>query len=184
MSGNLRNSDLVMWDRQTESWWQQLTGEGIVGAYAGYLLDLVPAQIVSWGDFKSAFPNADVLSRETGYIRAYGSNPYSGYDQVDQWPFLFKGLPDERLLPMERVAALMLDGQPLAFPFMALEEERVVNYSAGERSIVVLFQSGHRLGAGPATHRGVAGRRLDRRVRGGVGRAYADLHRWRRRLRG
>ena len=142
VSGNLRNSDLVMWDRQTESWWQQLTGEGIVGAYAGYLLDLVPAQIVSWGDFKTAFPNADVLSRETGYIRSYGSNPYSGYDQVDQWPFLFKGLPDERLLPMERVAALMLDGQPLAFPFMALEEERVVNYTAGERSIVVLFQPG------------------------------------------
>ncbi len=142
VSGNLRHSDLVMWDRQTESWWQQLTGEGIVGAYAGYQLDLVPAQIVSWGDFKAAFPDADVLSRETGYIRSYGNNPYYGYDQVDQWPFLFKGLPDDRLLPMERVAALVLDGQPLAFPFMALEEERVVNYSAEERSIVVLFQTG------------------------------------------
>ena len=142
VSGNLRHSDLVMWDRQTESWWQQLTGEGIVGAYAGYQLDLAPAQIVSWGDFKAAFPDADVLSRNTGHTRRYGSNPYYGYDRVDQSPFLFDGEPDGRLLPMERVAALVLDGQPLAFPFMELEEERVVNYQAGERSIVVLFRLG------------------------------------------
>ena len=142
VSGNLRHSDLVMWDRQTESWWQQLTGEGIVGAYAGYQLDLVPAQIVSWGNFKAAFPDADVLSRDTGHARDYGRNPYYGYDRVDQSPFLFKGRPDDRLLPMERVAALVLGGQPLAFPFMTLEEERVVNYATGERNIVVLFQPG------------------------------------------
>ena len=142
VSGNLRNSDLVMWDRQTESWWQQLTGEGIVGAYAGYRLALLPAQIVSWGDFKGAFPDAGVLSRETGHRRDYGRNPYYGYDRVDQSPFLFDGRPDGRLLPMERVAALMLDGQPLAFPFMTLERERAVNYQAKGRRITVLFQPG------------------------------------------
>ena len=113
-----------------------------MGAYAGYQLELVPAQIVSWGDFKAAFSDADVLSRETGYTRAYGSNPYYGYDRVDQSPFLFDGEPDGRLLPMERVAALELDGQPLAFLFTTLEEERVVNYPVGERNIVVLFQPG------------------------------------------
>ncbi len=142
VSGNLRHSDLVMWDRQTESWWQQLTGEGIVGAYAGYQLELLPAQIVSWRDFKAAFPDADVLSRDTGYQRNYGRNPYSGYDRADQSPFLFQGSPDERLLPMERVAALVLDGQPLAFPFLTLEGERAVNYTADGRDIVVLFQPG------------------------------------------
>jgi hypothetical protein len=142
VSGNLRHSDLVMWDRQTESWWQQLTGEGIVGAYAGYQLDLLPAQLVSWRDFKAAFPDADVLSRDTGHNRDYGRNPYSSYDRADQSPFLFKGRPDERLLPMERVAALLLDGQPLAFPFLLLEEERAVNYPADGRDIVVLFQPG------------------------------------------
>ena len=142
VSGNLRNSDLVMWDRQTESWWQQLTGEGIVGVYAGYQLTLVPAQIVSWEDFKGAFPGANVLSRDTGHSREYGRNPYYGYDRVDQSPFLFKGEPDGRLLPMERVAALMLDGQPVAFPFMALEREKVVNYSLNGRDLVVLFQPG------------------------------------------
>ena len=142
VSGNLRNSDLVMWDRQTESWWQQLTGDGIVGAYAGYSLELVPAQLVSWSDFKKAFPEADVLSRDTGFLRRYGQNPYSGYDRADQSPFLFRGRPDERLLPMERVVALELDGQPLAFPFLELEEERVVHYPADQPTIVVLFQPG------------------------------------------
>ena len=142
VSGNLRNSDLVMWDRQTESWWQQLTGEGIVGAYAGYQLDFVPAQIVSWGDFKAAFPGSDVLSRDTGYQRSYGRNPYSGYDRADQSPFLFKGRPDDRLLPMERVVALELDGRQFAFPYMALEREPAVNHSVNGRDIVVLFQPG------------------------------------------
>ncbi len=142
VSGNLRNSDLVMWDRQSESWWQQLTGEGIVGAYAGYQLVFVPAQIVSWGDFKTAFPGADVLSRDTGYRRDYGRNPYAGYDRADQSPFLFRGELDDRLLPMERVAALELDGQHLAFPFRELEQEPVVNYSVNGRDIVVLFQAG------------------------------------------
>ncbi len=142
VSGNLRNSDLVMWDRQTESWWQQLTGEGIVGFYAGYQLELLAAQIVSWGDFKETFPTADVLSRKTGHSREYGRNPYGGYDRADQSPFLFRGELDDRLLPMERVAALELDGQPLAFPFRTLEQERAVNYSANGRDIVVLFQPG------------------------------------------
>ena len=142
VSGKLRHSDLVMWDRQTESWWQQLTGEGIVGAYAGYQLEYVPAQIVSWGDFKSSFPEADVLSRDTGYGRSYGRNPYAGYDRVDQSPFLFRGDPDGRLLPMERVVALQIDGTRLAFPFLVLEEERVVHYELPGWDIVVLFQPG------------------------------------------
>ncbi len=142
VSGNLRNSDLVMWDRQTESWWQQLTGEGIVGAYAGYQLDFVPAQLVSWGDFKSSFPDADVLSRDTGYQRSYGRNPYAGYDRADQSPFLFKGSPDDRLLPMERVVTLEIDGRQFAFPYEVLEQERVVHYEVPGWDIVVLFQPG------------------------------------------
>lgn len=142
VSGNLRHSDLVMWDRQTESWWQQLTGEGVVGAYAGYQLGLLPAQIVSWRDFKAAFPQGDALSRDTGYVKDYGRNPYAGYDRVDQSPFLFDGEPDGRRLPMERVAALFVDGQPLAFPFAALERERAVNYAVNGRDIVALFQPG------------------------------------------
>lgn len=90
-TGNLRHSDLVMYDRQTESWWQQAIGEGIVGEYTGRRLTFLPAQIVSLSDFEATYPAGRVLSRETGYRRDYGRNPYVGYDRVDQRPFLFSG---------------------------------------------------------------------------------------------
>ena len=107
-SGKLRNSDLIMWDRQTETWWQQFTGEGIVGELAGKTLTILPASIVSFADFKSANPDGTVLSIDTGFSRAYGRNPYAGYDRADQPPFLFDGPLDGRLLPKERVATVTL----------------------------------------------------------------------------
>ena len=142
VSGLLRNSDLIMWDRQTESWWQQLTGAGIVGRMAGYQLDLLPAAIIAWGDFKRLYPDSAVLSRDTGHRRDYGRNPYGGYDRADEPPFLFQGELDGRLLPKERVAAVTLDGQSIAFPFTALERERAVNYRLGDTAIAVFFAPG------------------------------------------
>jgi len=144
VSGKLRNSDLIMWDRQTESWWQQLTGAGIVGELTGQQLRLLPSSIVAWQDFKAAYPDAAVLSRDTGYRRNYGSNPYVGYDRVDQPPFLFFGRQDDRLLPMERVAALTVGDAAAAFPFALLEREGVVHYRVGGQDLAVFFQPGAR----------------------------------------
>ena len=142
VSGKLRNSDLIMWDRQTQSWWQQFTGEGIIGVLAGKQLATIPASIISWKDFRDAKPDGLVLSRDTGYTKPYGSNPYAGYDRVDQPPFLFDGNPDGRLLPMERVAAVTLDNIDIAFPFTILQEERVVHYGSDDKSIVIFFVDG------------------------------------------
>ena len=144
VSGNLRNSDLIMWDRQTQSWWQQLTGEAIVGQLTGQHLAILPATIVAWQDFKETYPGAQVLSRDTGHSRNYGSNPYVGYDEVGQSPFLFFGKTDERLLPTERVAALTVGDEALAFPFSLLEAEKVVSYSASGQDMVVFFSPGAR----------------------------------------
>ena len=144
VSGKLRNSDLIMWDRQTESWWQQLTGAAIVGELTGQQLRLLPASIVAWQDFKAAYPDAAVLSRDTGYRRNYGSNPYVGYDRVDQPPFLFFGRQDDRLLPMERVAALTVGDAAAAFPFALLAKEGVVHYRVGGQDLAVFFQPGAR----------------------------------------
>ena len=141
-SGNLRNSDLIMWDRQTESWWQQFTGEAIVGELTGGVLDMLPASIISYESFKSAYPDGDVLSRETGHTRDYGSNPYGGYDKIDRPPFLYDGELDGRIQPKERVVAVTLNGVDIAFPFSVLEQERVVNYSQGDSSLAVFFQPG------------------------------------------
>lgn len=142
VSGNLRNSDLIMWDRQTESWWQQLTGEGIVGALAGGQLDFISAPIVAWEDFRAAHPNGLVLSRDTGYRRNYGSNPYAGYDRVDNPPFLYDGEDDDRLLPKERVAAVSLGDEQVAYPYAVLRERRVVNDTVAGSDIVVFHADG------------------------------------------
>ena len=141
-SGKLRNSDLIMWDRQTESWWQQFTGEGIVGELAGKRLTILPASIISFSDFRAANPDGAVLSRDTGFSRDYGRNPYAGYDRADQPPFLFDGDLDGRLLPKERVATLTIGQVDAAFPFSTLEEERVVNYTVNEKDLVVFFKFG------------------------------------------
>ncbi|MEE8465674.1 MAG: DUF3179 domain-containing protein, partial [Dehalococcoidia bacterium] len=93
VSGMLRFSDLVMYDRQTESWWQQATGEAIVGDLTGTMLEFIPSPIVSWADFKQAHPGRQVLSRDTGISRPYGRNPYTGYDTGR--PFLFRGPEDD-----------------------------------------------------------------------------------------
>ncbi|MGH2403427.1 MAG: DUF3179 domain-containing (seleno)protein, partial [bacterium] len=73
-TGMLRFSDLVMYDRQTESWWQQITGEAIVGVLTGKQLKFLPAQIVAWETFARTFPAGKVLSRNTGHVRPYGQN--------------------------------------------------------------------------------------------------------------
>lgn len=140
-TGNLRNSDLVMYDRQTFSWWQQFTGEAIVGDLTGTQLEFLPSQIVAWGDYKEAYPNGQVLSRETGHPRAYGSNPYAGYDSVNSNPFFpIPGGGDDRLLPMERVVAL--DEQEVAYPFSLLEEAKVVNDVVAGAPVVIFWKSG------------------------------------------
>jgi hypothetical protein len=141
-SGNLRNSDLVMWDDRTESWWQQITGEAIVGELTGSTLTMLPAQIVSFADFKAAFPNGLVLSRDTGFQRSYGSNPYTGYDNVNSSPFLFNGVADHRLPPMERVVTVELNSDDVAYPFDALMQRGVVADTVGATPIVVLWTAG------------------------------------------
>jgi len=98
-SGMLRNSDLSIWDGQTETWWQQLMGEGIIGQLAGHQLAFIPAQIISWDDFKANNPEGSVLASETGTGRRYGVNPYAGYDRVDNPPFLYDRVIEGRLLP-------------------------------------------------------------------------------------
>jgi hypothetical protein len=143
-TGNLRFSDLVMWDRQTESWWQQLTGEAIVGELTGRVLPPYPAQILGWSAFKAAYPAGDVLSRETGFSRPYGQNPYVGYDDVDSSPFLYDGPADGRLRPMERVVGVAVGDQAVAYPLTALAGPRVANDELGGQPVAILDAPGAR----------------------------------------
>ena len=143
VSGLLRNSDMVMYDRQSETWWQQLTGEGLVGDYAGTLLDILPSQVISFASFAERHPDGLVLSRETSYGRNYGINPYTNYDSRPGRPFLFRGELDVRLSsPVAHVLAAVVDDIAIAYPFEKLRELAVVNDVVGETPVVVFFQPG------------------------------------------
>ncbi len=141
-TGNLRLSDLVMYDRTTETWWQQFIGLGIVGELAGRTLVALPSSIIAFEDFVANNPDGRVLSRDTGFSRDYSRSPYVGYDDIDSRPFAFRGVVDGRISPKERIAAVTVGGEDVALPFSVLEEERVVNYEAGGDTVAVFFKPG------------------------------------------
>lgn len=142
VSGLLRNSDMVMWDDQTTSLWQQITGEGIAGRFAGTQLELVSTQIVSFSQFSENFPDGWSLSRDTGFGgRSYGRNPYVGYSSSTQ-PFLFDGEPDPRFPALERVVGVITDEGDKSYPFSLLEAEVVINDVAGDAPVVVWWAPG------------------------------------------
>ena len=102
VSGKLRNSDMVMYDRQTESWWQQAIGEGIVGELTGAELTLLPTWMESWQEFSTRNPDGLVMA-QPAFPRQYGRNPYVGYDTSSR-PFLFSGeMPPHDIAPLMRV---------------------------------------------------------------------------------
>ncbi len=150
VSGLLRNSDLIMYDRTTESLWQQFTGEGIVGDLAGAQLTFLPSALVSFADFRAAHPQGLILSRETGFNRAYGRNPYEGYDSIGSTPFLFQGPTDGRLEAVERVVTVSLADADVAYPLTILSEVGVINDRQNGQDLVVFHTDGtsSALGAG------------------------------------
>jgi hypothetical protein len=143
-SGNLLFSNLIMYDRQTESWWQQATGEAIVGMQMGEKLEFLAAQIISLDEFEASYPEGTVLSRDTGQSRDYGRNPYPGYDRADEPPFLFSGAADGRIAPKERVATVGEGGDAIAFAYPELSAEGVATATVDGEPIVVFWAPGTR----------------------------------------
>lgn len=144
-SGKLYRSDLVMYDRQTESLWSQLEGRAIAGHLTGDVLARLPVQTVTWDQWREAHPDGQVLSRDTGAERDYGRNPYVGYDEAADDPFLFSGEADPRLLPKERVLGLGdTDGEPTAIVLSDLAEQRVVELDVAGQPVVAWAVSGLR----------------------------------------
>jgi hypothetical protein len=142
-TGRLRYSNLIMYDRQTETWWQQANGEAIAGHYAGSRLEFYPALIISWEEFMTTYQDGLVLSRETGFDRGYGQNPYAGYDDIDNPPFLYVGPQTPGVLPpVARVLTVDLNGEAVAYPYDILKDVQVVNDVVGGLPIVVFWTAG------------------------------------------
>ena len=146
-TGRLRFSNLIMFDRETESWWQQASGEGLAGFFAGTRLTMVPVLMLPFGDVAQQWPEARVLPQNTGFDRAYGTNPYVGYDSSDR-PFLLRGAPalgaegsgESQLL--DRVVSIELNGETSSVPYSVLQRERLVATEVNGQEIVVLWEAG------------------------------------------
>lgn len=102
VSGKLRHSDMIMYDIETESWWQQALGQGIVGVHMGDELVQIPSWMESWAEFRARHPDGLVMD-EPAWSRTYGRNPYTNYDSSRK-PFLYNGeMPPHGIEPLARV---------------------------------------------------------------------------------
>ncbi|MGI9384469.1 MAG: DUF3179 domain-containing protein [Methyloligellaceae bacterium] len=153
-TGKLRNSDLVMYDRQTESWWQQFTGEAIVGVYMGRTLKTIPARLESFERFRKRHPQGQVLVPENPQMRPYGRNPYAGYDS-SKTPFLYAGEMPKDINPMARVVVVEAEGKQQAVTLKLLRDKGkitvgdvVLSWEAGQNSALDAreIQSGRDVG--------------------------------------
>jgi hypothetical protein len=147
VSGMLRNSDMVMADAQTETWWQQLMGFGLVGELAGVSLKVLPSIVISVQDFFERYPEGRILSPKTGTKSEqwYGTNPYKEYDKITGKPyesFFDKSKIDGRLPPMERIINLEGPNGYRVYPFSIIKEEGVINDEFQGKEIVIFYKDG------------------------------------------
>ena len=136
-SGKLYNSNLVMYDRQSNSLWSQALGEGIVGDYSGVKLERIPFDIAYWKEWKELYPESKVLSRDTGSVRPYGADPYGDYYTNDL--ILFPVANDDKRLGLkEIVTGLEDENQYKAYKLQDIETKKIVNDVVGDRKIALV----------------------------------------------
>jgi hypothetical protein len=150
-SGRLYKNDLVMYDRQlgkndlvpigsdltnAGNLWSQMLGQAIVGELAGYKLIRIPTDVMQWGDWKKLHPDTLVLSTDTGFTRAYGSDPYSGYYRSSGTFFPVEN-EDDRLSKKEIIFGIELEENYKAYPIDIINQQNVVNDAFQDRSIVI-----------------------------------------------
>ena len=139
-TGKLRNSDLIMYDRASETWWQQFTGEAIAGERLGERLTMVPSRLESWGQFKARHPGGRALVPTDPSFRDYGRNPYVSYDSAAT-PFLYRGSMPKGVEPMARVVVVRDGNRPHVVTMDAVREAgslelggATVSWTAGQAS--------------------------------------------------
>ncbi len=137
VSGLLYNSDVLMYDHQTESLWSQIAGQAIAGPRKGTRLERLPVSHTTWDDWRSRYPDTQVLSIETGYNRNYYRDPYRGYGSSSEVWFPVSH-NDDRYSAKELVIGLEIDGQFKAYPFTELPKgsDKVFDHHVGHDVVV------------------------------------------------
>lgn len=162
VSGKLRNSDMIMFDRETESWWQQAIGEAIVGELTGTELQTLPSWMESWAEFRARNPDGLVMA-EPDATRDYGANPYVRYDSSDR-PFLYSGeVPPHGIPPLARVVRVGDAAWPMtriAEEGSLTEEGVAFTWRAGQASALDTSRIGEGRDVGTVRVRNAAGHDL------------------------
>lgn len=156
VSGLLYNSDVLLYDRETQSLWSQIRAQAVSGALKATTLTPIPVAHTTWADWRARYPASLVLSRKTGYSREYDRDPYAGYERLEQliFPVRFRAAGFH---PKERVLGISVAGESKAYPFMELARtpgeiiDRIggktirVRYSAEHQSAEALDEAGRPL---------------------------------------
>jgi hypothetical protein len=144
-SGRLFASALVMYDRATETLWTHYNGQAVIGVLAGAELVEHPSPLMAWEQFRSTYPTGKVLDwTQSGFNRDYGRNPYSGYDDPDKSPFLFRGTLDDRAAAMQRVVGVEYNGSSAAFALDVVSGGvgQATDVLVGDSRVVILWVPG------------------------------------------
>lgn len=141
VSGSLLESNMIMYDRHTESLWQQSTGRTLAGKYFDSKLNLASFQLLSMKEVRTRYPDANVLSRETGYGRDYDINPYSGYENSEGFYFA-PSKTDVRYPSKAIFVAFRIDDKPVSVPFLSLKDGESYQTSAHSQTIFIQKKEG------------------------------------------
>lgn len=148
VSGKLINSNLVMYDRATNSYWPQIVGQAILGQTKGRILKEFSIIWTTWEKWKQFYPNTKVLSRKTGFFRDYGrkTDPYGSYLSDDRGYYdsdfvIFKSLNEDRRLPAKTVVIGIRDSDnhALAITKDKLRQEKTIEGTLGEKIVTISY---------------------------------------------
>ena len=136
-SGKLYNSNLLMYDRLTESYWSQALGIAVKGELSGYQLDLIPFDVITWGDWKKLHPDTLVLTTDTGHIRSYATDPYGKYYTEPRIMFPVEH-SDDRMNTKEIIIGFNQDGIYKAYKQNDIESQILINDSIGNMPVMLV----------------------------------------------
>lgn len=141
VSGKLLDANLVMYDRETESYWSQIGGKAVTGPMVPKELELKFSSITNWSSWKDAHPKTEVLSRNTGIypVSSYDSNPYSDYGNREEVGYGVEEV-DGRLGSKKIVYGVVIGGEAKAYTREALENEKIIKDTVGGEPVAVFVR--------------------------------------------
>lgn len=147
VSGLLYNSDVLLYDRESETLWSQILAKGVSGPLVNKKLKVLPSSHTSWAAWKKKHPNTKVLSTDTGFARDYNRSPYGSYDSdvATFFPVEFKS---KRYHPKERVLGINLNGKQKVYPFseLAKHTDGILQDTFDGKDIIIQFDAENRDG--------------------------------------